>query len=160
MWLTDSIYVGHDHCFPTGRLQRGCWRPNHWSRTHRRWILYPRRIQIRRVSSRYLTLSIQADCGRRYEFWKKQAIEYLGVEKARENRTTVYLTTAAIAEFFADVALCPLEATRIRLVSQPDFASGLVGGFGRILREEGPAAFYAGSAPLISFTQIKLIRWI
>ncbi|ORX37113.1 mitochondrial carrier domain-containing protein [Kockovaella imperatae] len=88
-----------------------------------------------------------------YEFWKKQAIDYLGVDSAREHRTAVYLGAAAIAEFFADVALCPLEATRIRLVSQPDFASGLVGGFGRILREEGPGAFYAGFGPIL-FKQV------
>ena len=68
----------------------------------------------------------------------------LGIDKARENRQAVYLTSAAIAEFFADIALCPLEATRIRLVSQPTFANGLVGGFLRIAREEGPGAFYAG----------------
>ena len=84
------------------------------------------------------------DARARYEFWKKQAIDYFGVDKARENRQAIYLGAAAVAEFFADVALCPLEATRIRLVSQPDFARGLAGGFGRILREEGPMAFYAG----------------
>ncbi|KAG8847766.1 Cu/Pi carrier [Serendipita sp. 411] len=50
-----------------------------------------------------------------YEFWKKTAIEYFGVEKASENRQLIYLGASAIAEFFADIALCPLEATRIRL---------------------------------------------
>jgi len=88
-----------------------------------------------------------------YEFWKKQAINTFGLEKARENRTAIYLGASAIAEFFADIALCPLEATRIRLVSQPTFANGLVGGFGRILREEGPAAFYAGFGPIL-FKQV------
>ena len=83
-----------------------------------------------------------------YEFWKKQAIEYFGVDKARENRQAIYLGASAIAEFFADIALCPLEATRIRLVSNPEFAGGLASGFGRILREEGPLAFYAGSAQI------------
>ncbi|CAK9785199.1 inorganic phosphate transporter [Cutaneotrichosporon oleaginosum] len=88
-----------------------------------------------------------------YEFWKKQAIEYLGVEKASQNRQAVYLGASGIAEFFADIALCPLEATRIRLVSQPTFASGLASGFLRILREEGPGAFYAGFGPIL-FKQI------
>ena len=41
-----------------------------------------------------------------YEFWKKQAVDYYGVEKARENRQAIYLGASAIAEFFADVALC------------------------------------------------------
>ncbi len=88
-----------------------------------------------------------------YEFWKKQAIDYLGVEKASQNRQAVYLGASGIAEFFADIALCPLEATRIRLVSQPTFASGLASGFLRILREEGPGAFYAGFGPIL-FKQI------
>lgn len=79
-----------------------------------------------------------------YEFWKKQAIDYLGVDSARQNRQAVYLGAAAVAEFFADIALCPLEATRIRLVSQPTFATGLASGFLRIMREEGPGGFYAG----------------
>jgi solute carrier family 25 phosphate transporter 3 len=61
-----------------------------------------------------------------YEFWKKTFIDLIGKEKAIENRTAIYLASSAIAEFFADVALCPLEATRIRLVSQPNFATGMV----------------------------------
>jgi solute carrier family 25 phosphate transporter 3 len=89
-----------------------------------------------------------------YEFWKKTFIDYFGVEKATNNRTAVYLASSAIAEFFADVALCPLEATRIRLVSQPTFANGLVGGFTRLLREEGIIrGFYSGFGPIL-FKQI------
>ncbi|CAD6563634.1 MAG: Cu/Pi carrier [Tremellales sp. Tagirdzhanova-0007] len=88
-----------------------------------------------------------------YEFWKKQAVDYFGVDKAREHRQAIYLGASAVAEFFADIALCPLEATRIRLVSQPSFASGLAGGFARILREEGPMAFYAGFGPIL-FKQV------
>ncbi|KAI8388891.1 mitochondrial carrier domain-containing protein [Radiomyces spectabilis] len=89
-----------------------------------------------------------------YEFWKKTFIDMVGVEKATENRTAIYLGSAAIAEFFADVALCPLEATRIRLVSQPDFAKGLVSGFGRLLKEEGVLqGFYAGFGPIL-FKQV------
>ncbi|WWC96462.1 hypothetical protein V866_003330 [Kwoniella sp. B9012] len=88
-----------------------------------------------------------------YEFWKKKAIDVLGVDKARENRQAVYLGASAIAEFFADIALCPLEATRIRLVSQPSFATGLASGFLRIAREEGPGAFYAGFGPIL-FKQV------
>ncbi|CAG8525397.1 9897_t:CDS:2 [Ambispora gerdemannii] len=89
-----------------------------------------------------------------YEFWKKTMIDILGVETATANRTAVYLGSAAIAEFFADIALCPLEATRIRLVSQPNFASGLASGFARLLREEGVMrGFYSGFGPIL-FKQI------
>jgi hypothetical protein len=90
---------------------------------------------------------------RRYEFWKKVAIDQLGMDSARENRAAIYLGASAIAEFFADIALCPLEATRIRLVSQPTFASGLLPGFARIAREEGVAGFYAGFGPIL-FKQV------
>lgn len=84
-----------------------------------------------------------------YELFKQQSINYLGYETASNNRTAVYLASAALAEFFADIALCPLEATRIRLVSQPDFASGLIGGFGKIARQEGIGAFYSGFGPIL-----------
>lgn len=88
-----------------------------------------------------------------YEFFKQQCINQLGYETASNNRTAVYLASAATAEFFADIALCPLEATRIRLVSQPEFASGLVSGFGKILRNEGVGAFYSGFGPIL-FKQV------
>ena len=83
-----------------------------------------------------------------YEFFKKQSIELMGIETASKYRTGVYLASAAAAEFFADIALCPLEATRIRLVSEPTYASGLIGGFSKIMRTEGLGAFYAGFGPI------------
>ena len=84
-----------------------------------------------------------------YEFFKAQSINLLGYESASNNRTAVYLASAACAEFFADIALCPLEATRIRLVSEPTYASGLVSGFGKMLKQEGIASFYAGFGPIL-----------
>jgi solute carrier family 25 phosphate transporter 3 len=84
-----------------------------------------------------------------YEFFKQQFITQLGYETASNNRTAVYLGSSALAEFFADIALCPLEATRIRLVSEPGFANGLVGGFSKILRNEGVMAFYSGFGPIL-----------
>lgn len=66
---------------------------------------------------------------------------------------SVYLAASALAEFVADIALCPLEATRIRLVSQPTFANGLAGAFARIAREEGVMGFYAGFGPIL-FKQV------
>jgi solute carrier family 25 phosphate transporter 3 len=52
-----------------------------------------------------------------YELFKQQSVTWLGQETASNNRTTVYLASAALAEFCGDIALCPLEAARIRLVS-------------------------------------------
>ncbi|CAG8199418.1 unnamed protein product [Penicillium nalgiovense] len=88
-----------------------------------------------------------------YEFFKQQSINALGYETAKNNRTAVYLASAGAAEFIADIALCPLEATRIRLVSQPTFASGLLPAMSRILKEEGIGAFYSGFGPIL-FKQV------
>jgi solute carrier family 25 phosphate transporter 3 len=88
-----------------------------------------------------------------YEFFKQQCINTLGYETAANNRTAVYLASSACAEFFADIALCPLEATRIRLVSEPTFASGLVSGFSKIAKTEGFGAFYSGFGPIL-FKQV------
>ncbi|KAJ5970271.1 Mitochondrial carrier protein [Penicillium vulpinum] len=88
-----------------------------------------------------------------YEFFKQQSINALGYETAKNNRTAVYLASAGAAEFIADIALCPLEATRIRLVSQPTFASGLLPAMTRIMKEEGIGAFYSGFGPIL-FKQV------
>ncbi|ATY61697.1 mitochondrial phosphate carrier [Cordyceps militaris] len=88
-----------------------------------------------------------------YEFFKQQAINTLGYETASNNRTAVYLASSGAAEFFADIALCPLEATRIRLVSEPTFAKGLIDGMGKMIKTEGIGAMYAGFGPIL-FKQI------
>lgn len=88
-----------------------------------------------------------------YELFKKNFTELVGIDTAKQYKNSVYMGSAALAEFFADIALCPLEATRIRLVSQPNFANGLIGGFSRILKEEGVGSFYNGFTPIL-FKQI------
>lgn len=84
-----------------------------------------------------------------YEFFKQQCINILGYENASNYRTGVYLASSAAGEFFADIALCPLEATRIRLVSEPTYASGLLSGFSKMASQEGIGAFYAGFGPIL-----------
>jgi solute carrier family 25 phosphate transporter 3 len=49
----------------------------------------------------------------------------------------------------ADTFLTPLEAVRIRLVSQRGYATGLVSGFARLAREGGARELYAGFLPII-----------
>ncbi|CAG7965206.1 unnamed protein product [Penicillium salamii] len=82
-------------------------------------------------------------------YFLQGAFKFGGYEKAKNNRTAVYLASAGAAEFFADIALCPLEATRICLVSQPTFANGLLPAMGRIVKEEGIGAFYSGLGPIL-----------
>ena len=55
----------------------------------------------------------------------------------------------AVNRFFADILLTPLEATRIRMVSQKGYATGLVSGFTRLAREGGMRDLYAGFVPIL-----------
>lgn len=84
-----------------------------------------------------------------YEFFKASAINYLGLSAASDNRNAVYLGSAAVAEFFGDIALCPFESVRIRLVSQPTYATGLVDGMARMTRDEGLRGLYSGLGPIL-----------
>jgi len=77
----------------------------------------------------------------------------LGEKKAWENRNYIYLASSAMAEFIADLFLCPLEAVRIRSVADPTFPQGLGAGAGRILSTEGVLGFYAGLGPIL-FKQV------
>merc|ERR1712087_405199 len=74
----------------------------------------------------------------------------MGEEKAWENKTTIYLGAAAAAETIADIFLCPLEAVRIRSVSDPEFCDGLADGFAKMAKTEGIGGFYAGLAPILA----------
>ncbi|KAJ3272132.1 hypothetical protein HDV01_005897 [Terramyces sp. JEL0728] len=88
------------------------------------------------------------------EFFKIRATQAIGDEKAWQYRFPIYLGAAACAEFIADIFLCPLEATRIRLVSNPGFASGLASAFPKIIAQDGVIkGFYSGFGPIL-FKQI------
>ena len=84
------------------------------------------------------------------EFFKIKAVESMGEEKAWENKTKIYLGAAAGAECIADIFLCPLEAVRIRSVSDPEFCDGLADGFVKMFKAEGLGGFYAGLAPILA----------
>lgn len=84
------------------------------------------------------------------EFFKINFAGALGEEKAWKLRTPIYLVAAAFAEFIADIFLCPLEATRIRLVSNPEYASGLITAFPKIIKQDGVLkGFYSGFGPIL-----------
>ncbi|KAI5864353.1 mitochondrial phosphate carrier protein [Durotheca rogersii] len=84
-----------------------------------------------------------------YEFFKRQANDWLGPEKAAANRNAVYLASSAAAEFLGDILLCPFEAARIRLVSQPSFAPGMATALAKMARHEGMAGLYSGFTPIV-----------
>jgi len=88
------------------------------------------------------------------EFFKINITSSIGEEAAWKNKTSIYLVSSACAEFIADIFLCPYEACRIRLVSQPDYASSLMGTANRMMSEMGfVGAFYSGFVPIL-FKQI------
>ncbi|XP_046516611.1 phosphate carrier protein, mitochondrial-like [Equus quagga] len=94
-----------------------------------------------------------------YEVFKIHYAERLGPERAYAWRTGLYLAASASAEFFADVALAPMEAVKVRIQTQPGFARTLRAAAPRMYGEEGLRAFYKGVAPLwlrqIPYTMMK-----
>jgi solute carrier family 25 phosphate transporter 3 len=88
-----------------------------------------------------------------YEFFKKTFVEAVGPDAAVDNRMAIYLGASACAEFFADIALCPLEAARIRLVSQPDFAPNMPTAIVKLSKEGILKGFYSGFGPIL-FKQV------
>ena len=82
------------------------------------------------------------------EYFKIQAAQSMTPQQTWDNRNSIYLGASAAAEFIADIFLCPLEATRIRLVSNPTYADGMLGCMAKLVKEEGViGAFYSGFGP-------------
>lgn len=74
-----------------------------------------------------------------YEFFKSFYSDLVGPEKAARWKTSVYLAASASAEFFADIALCPFEAVKVRTqTTMPPFATGTFG-INKIVAKEGSA---------------------
>ncbi|XP_069684851.1 solute carrier family 25 member 3-like isoform X2 [Periplaneta americana] len=94
-----------------------------------------------------------------YELFKAVYCGMLDEEKAYLWRTGIYLAASASAEFFADIALCPMEAVKVRIQTQPGFASTLRDAMPIMYKEEGLYSFYKGLLPLwmrqIPYTMMK-----
>nr|KAG5697063.1 hypothetical protein BaRGS_001979 [Batillaria attramentaria] len=94
-----------------------------------------------------------------YEAFKILYGNLLGEENSYLWRTSLYLAASASAEFFADIALCPMEAVKVRIQTQPGWSTTLREGAPRIFKEEGIMGFYKGLVPLwarqIPYTMMK-----
>uniref|UniRef100_A0A0M3IPP8 Phosphate carrier protein, mitochondrial n=1 Tax=Ascaris lumbricoides TaxID=6252 RepID=A0A0M3IPP8_ASCLU len=94
-----------------------------------------------------------------YEIFKLFYAEMLGEEIAYQWRTSLYLAASASAEFFADIMLAPMEATKVRIQTAPGAPPTLRGCFPMIWRTEGIMGFYKGLPPLwlrqIPYTMMK-----
>jgi|TARA_B100000524_G_C23630671_1_gene363013 solute carrier family 25 phosphate transporter 3 len=88
------------------------------------------------------------------EFFKINITKSIGDEAAWNSKTKIYLAASAMAEFIADCFLCPYEACRIRLVSDPTYADGMASCAKKMVAENGfVGAFYSGFVPIL-FKQI------
>lgn len=94
-----------------------------------------------------------------YEYFKKTYSDMAGPENAKKYQNIIYLAGSASAEFFADIALCPLEAVKVKVQTVPGFAKGLVDGFPKFVALEGFGGLYKGLTPLwarqIPYTMMK-----
>jgi solute carrier family 25 phosphate transporter 3 len=73
-----------------------------------------------------------------YEYFKKTFTDVVGEQNAYKYKTSLYLAASASAEFFADIALCPFEAVKVRMQTTiPPFATGTFDGIRKITANEG-----------------------
>lgn len=94
-----------------------------------------------------------------YEVFKIVYAGALGEENAYVYRTGLYLAASASAEFFADIALSPMEAVKVRIQTMPGFPATLRAGVPIIMKDEGIRGFYKSLVPLwmrqIPYTMMK-----
>lgn len=80
-------------------------------------------------------------------------------EAAYNYRTLIYLAASASAEFFADIALSPMEAAKVKIQTMEGYACNLRQAVPRMWAEEGIKAFYKSLVPLwlrqIPYTMMK-----
>uniref|UniRef100_A0A2N9IL24 Uncharacterized protein n=1 Tax=Fagus sylvatica TaxID=28930 RepID=A0A2N9IL24_FAGSY len=88
-------------------------------------------------SGKFFGYGIQGGCKfGLYEYFKKLYSDVLVDDR---NRSFIFFLSSASAQVFADVALCPFEAVKVRVQTQPSFAKGLVDGFPKLYATEGLA---------------------
>nr|BAX57190.1 phosphate carrier 1 [Locusta migratoria] len=94
-----------------------------------------------------------------YEVFKVFYSNILGEENSYVWRTSLYLAASATAEFFADIALSPMESAKVRIQTQPGFVTTLRAALPIMYREEGLNSFYKSLVPLwmrqIPYTMMK-----
>jgi len=94
-----------------------------------------------------------------YEVFKIFYADLIGEENAFLWRTCLYLASSASAEFFADIALSPMEAVKVRVQTMPGFPPTLRQAAPIIFQQEGIMGFYKSLVPLwmrqIPYTMMK-----
>lgn len=94
-----------------------------------------------------------------YELFKNIYSNAIGDQMTYDYRTSLYLAASASAEFFADILLCPMEACKVRIQTQPGCSAKLAVVLPQILKNEGFGGLYKGITPLwarqIPYTMMK-----
>merc|ERR1712038_458409 len=96
-----------------------------------------------------------------YEVFKNIYSGIIGEENTYLYRTSLYLAASASAEFFADIALSPMESVKVRIQTSPPgtFPTTLREGAPKIYAAEGRGGFYKPLVPLwgrqIPYTMMK-----
>lgn len=94
-----------------------------------------------------------------YEYFKVMYSGIIGEENSYLWRTSLYLAASASAEFFADIALSPMEAMKVKIQTTPGFANNMREAFPKMMKEEGTTAFFKSLVPLwcrqIPYTMMK-----
>ena len=94
-----------------------------------------------------------------YEFFKKTYSDAAGPELAARYQNLIFLAGSASAEFFADIALCPLEAVKVKVQTVPGYARGFADGLPKFVATEGVGGLFKGLKPLwgrqIPYTMMK-----
>jgi solute carrier family 25 phosphate transporter 3 len=94
-----------------------------------------------------------------YEYFKKTYADMAGPEMTARYQNLIFLAGSASAEFFADIALCPFEAVKVKVQTVPGFANGFRDGLPKFVQQEGVGGLFKGLTPLwarqIPYTMMK-----
>ena len=78
-----------------------------------------------------------------YDQFKQMLLQYTAMKEG----ITLHFTAGFMAGFVATCIASPADVVKTRLMSSPDSYTGVVNAFTRMLKEEGPKAFYKGFIP-------------
>jgi solute carrier family 25 phosphate transporter 3 len=95
-----------------------------------------------------------------YEYFKKTYSDMAGPENAIKYKDAIFLAGSASAEFFADMALVPMETVKVRMQTTfPPFANGVVSGVNTVIAKDGAGALFKSLPSLwgrqIPYTMMK-----
>jgi len=82
-----------------------------------------------------------------YEFFKDQYSNMMGEENAQKYKGAIWLAGSASAEFFADIALCPMEMVKVKVQTSPPgtWPTSLGAATSKMIAEKASTRFPFGS---------------